>query len=142
MDDDTIRVLYLDDCVMDRELVRRALGKAGGFELTEATNAQELNQLLQQGEYDLVLSDFNILGFSGLQILDLVKEKRPDLPVVIVTGTGSEEVAAEAIKRGAADYVIKNVSQLSGYPTSSATLSSNSGCARPTDAPSRPIAPW
>ena len=59
---------------------------------------------------------FNILGFDELQVLKLVKQVDADLPVIIVTGTGSEEVAVEAIKRGASDYVIKATNHIQRLP--------------------------
>ena len=62
------------------------------------------------------MSDFNILGFEGLKVLDAVHAKDPRLPVIIVTGTGSEEIAAEAIKRGAADYVLKSPKHIQHLP--------------------------
>ncbi len=102
-----IRVLYIDDYPLDRALVRDALQESDlNFRISEATNQQEFFKLLSE-DFELVLSDFNILGFTGLEVLEAVQEVSPSLPVIIVTGTGSEEVAAEAIKRGAADYVIK-----------------------------------
>src|SRR5262249_33858811 len=55
----------------------------------------------------LVLTDFNILGFEGLQVISTVHSLNPRLPVVIVTGTGSEEVAVEAMRRGGAHHGIK-----------------------------------
>jgi PAS domain S-box-containing protein len=103
-----IRILYVDDNPLDRELVRDALEKEhGGFRVTEANSRKDFETQLAAGDYDLVLSDFNILGFEGLQVLDAVQAKEPQIPVIIVTGTGSEEVAVEALKGGAADYVIK-----------------------------------
>jgi two-component system cell cycle sensor histidine kinase/response regulator CckA len=102
------RILYVDDYPLDRELVRDALEREqGGFELVEAASRADFETALAQGGFDLVLSDFNILGFEGLQVLEMVHAQDASLPVIIVTGTGSEEVAAEAIKRGATDYVIK-----------------------------------
>jgi signal transduction histidine kinase len=56
------------------------------------------------------------VGFKGLQVIDLVHEKEPDLPVIVVTGTGSEEIAVEAMKRGAADYVIKSPNHIRRLP--------------------------
>lgn len=112
-----IKVLYVDDSVLDRELVRDALMHEGdGFELTEAASRAEFEKKLAEGPYDVVLSDFNILGFEGLQVLEAVSQRFPDTPVVIVTGTGSEEVAVEAMKRGAADYVIKSPSHVRKLP--------------------------
>ena len=112
-----VRILYVDDYPLDRELVRDALEKEHrGFELVEATSRADFETTLAQGGFDLVLSDFNILGFEGLQVLEAVRATGSHLPVIIVTGTGSEEIAAEAIKRGAADYVIKTPKHIQRLP--------------------------
>ncbi len=117
MKDRPIRILYIDDYPLDRALVRDALqSDVADFELVEASSRQEFDALLLAEEYDLVLSDFNILGFTGLQVMDAVQKHLPGTPVIIVTGTGSEEIAAEAIKRGAADYVIKSPSHIRRLP--------------------------
>ena len=119
-----IRILYVDDYPLDRELVRDALEKENaGFEVVEACSRAQFETMLAQSGFDLVLSDFNILGFEGLQVLEIVRAKDSHLPVIIVTGTGSEEIAAEAIKRGAADYVIKTPKHIQRLPhTIQATL--------------------
>ncbi len=112
-----VRILYVDDYPLDRELVRDALEKEhGGFEVIEAASRADFEITLAQGDFDLVLSDFNILGFEGLQVLEAVRITDSGIPVIIVTGTGSEEVAAEAIKRGAADYVIKTPQHIRRLP--------------------------
>ncbi len=111
------RILYVDDYPLDRELVRDALEiEHGGFEVTEAASRADFEFALANGEFDLVLSDFNILGFEGLRVVEAVHEKDPSLPVIIVTGTGSEEIAVEALKRGAADYVIKKAHHMRRLP--------------------------
>ena len=113
----TVRILYIDDSAHDRALVRDALEiEHGSFRVTETTSRAEFEAQLAHGEFDLVLSDFNILGYDGLQVLDAVKAKDPGLPVLIVTGTGSEEIAVEAMKRGAADYVIKTPQHIQRLP--------------------------
>ncbi len=115
--DKQIRILYIDDNPMDRALVRDSLEKEhGGFELSEAKSKQEFEKLIHQNVYDLVLTDFNILGFEGLQVLEMVKSVAPKTPVIIVTGTGSEEVAVKAMKQGAGDYVIKTPGHISRLP--------------------------
>jgi len=112
-----IRILYVDDNPHDRELVRDALEKeAGGFEVVEAASRADFEARLADGNYDLVLSDFNILGFEGLQVIDAVSVQKPGVPVLIVTGTGSEEVAVEAMRRGACDYVIKTPKHIQRLP--------------------------
>jgi PAS domain S-box-containing protein len=112
-----IHVLYVDDNPHDRALVRDALEKEhGGFQVIEAASRDAFEVRLADGGYDLVLTDFNILGFEGLQVLNAVQAQNPDLPVLIVTGTGSEEVAVEAMKRGAADYVLKTPNHIRRLP--------------------------
>jgi len=112
-----ITILYVDDNRLDRELVRDALEKEpGNFKVVEAASRAQFNKLIAKNDYDLVLSDFNILGFDGLQVLDIIRAQAPAAPVIIVTGTGSEEVAVEAMQRGAADYVIKTPSHIQHLP--------------------------
>ncbi len=111
------RLLYIDDSAYDRELVRDALGgELPGFDLTEAVSRTDFEEKFASAEYDLILSDFHILGFQGFQVLDAVRTTRAHLPVVFVTGTGSEEMAVEAMRRGAADYVIKTVDHIRRLP--------------------------
>lgn len=110
-----IKILHIDDSIYDRKLVKDALEiENSHFEIDEADSRDKFIRLLNEGKYDLILSDFNILGFDGLQVLEKVKEICPDIPVIIVTGTGSEEVAIEAMKKGASDYVIKSVNHIRG----------------------------
>lgn len=112
-----IRILHVEDNPFDRDLVRHALEKEqDGFVLTQAITQTEFTARLAEGDYDLVLSDFNILGFEGLQAIEAVHAKDPQMPVVVVTGTGSEETAVIALKRGAADYVIKTPEHIRRLP--------------------------
>ncbi len=114
---DKIRILYIDDYELDRELVKDALEKEhGGFKVTEASNKQEFEALLKTHTFDVVLSDFNIAGFEGLQVLEAVRAHDPSIPVIIVTGTGSEEIAVMALKQGASDYVIKRPKHIQRLP--------------------------
>jgi len=114
---DKIRILYIDDYDLDRELVKDALEKEhGGFQITEASDKQEFEALLKTREFDVVLSDFNIAGFEGLQVLEAVRAHDSSIPVIIVTGTGSEEIAVKALKQGASDYVIKRPKHILRLP--------------------------
>ncbi|MBF0235707.1 MAG: response regulator, partial [Desulfamplus sp.] len=102
---------------LDRELVRDALEREhGGFHITEASNRNEFLEALDTDQFDAVLSDFNIAGFEGLQVIEIIKEHNPTIPVVIVTGTGSEEIAVQAMKKGASDYVIKTPNHILRLP--------------------------
>ena len=128
---DPIRILYVDDSALDRELVCDVLEKEiGGFNVSKATSRVDFETQLAGGDYDLVLSDFNILGFEGLQALEAAHAKDPHLPVVIVTGTGSEEIAVEALKRGAADYVIKSTHSINHLPQTIHTALANAQLAQ------------
>ncbi len=114
---DKIRILYIDDYELDRELVKDALEKEhGGFVVTEAANRQEFEELIKNNDFDVVLSDFNIAGFQGFQVIEVVQAHDPRIPVIIVTGTGTEEIAAKAIKQGASDYVIKQSRHIQKLP--------------------------
>jgi len=112
-----IKVLHIDDNLLDIELVRDALEREkSDFIVKSVRSWAEFERHIGENTYDVILSDFNILGFDGLQVLDAVLAKHPDIPVIIVTGTGSEEIAVEAMKRGAADYIIKHPSHIQRLP--------------------------
>ncbi|MDP1653844.1 MAG: EAL domain-containing protein [Rhodocyclaceae bacterium] len=112
-----IRVLHIEDSPYDRELVQHALAHADGeFVLTAACNRAQFETALRSGNFDCVLSDFNILGFTGLEVFDAVRAAQPTLPVVILTGTGSEELAVAALKRGVADYILKSPQHIRRLP--------------------------
>lgn len=112
-----IKVLYIDDYVFDRELVRDALLKEhSGFHLTEAANKKEFLDVLKTHSFDVVLSDFNIAGFEGLEVIETLRSIDPTIPVIIVTGTGSEEIAVRAMQQGATDYVIKRPNHIRRLP--------------------------
>lgn len=110
------RLLYVDDAELDRELVRLALQDAPrSYELVEAGSRDDFVGKLSQ-KFSLVITDLNILGYSGLDVLQLVKREMPEVPVVILTGTGTEELAVQAMKMGATDYVIKSVRHMRRLP--------------------------
>ena len=118
-----IRVLYVDDNPFDRDLVRDALTATDReFTVTETTNRSELEAALESGRFDCVLSDLNILGYSGLDVYEAVMTRTPGLPVVILTGTGSEELAVEAMKRGVSDYILKTPKHILRLPYSLAAV--------------------
>jgi PAS domain S-box-containing protein len=116
LQDVPVQILYVDDDPMDRKLVSESLKHEASFHLVEAKTPDEFAAQLAKQHVDVVLSDFNILGYDGLQVIKTVKETVPKVPVIIVTGTGSEEIAVEAMKQGAADYVLKNPSHIRRLP--------------------------
>lgn len=113
----SIHILHIDEDQLYRKLVRHVLEKeAGGFRISKATSESEFEAWLAKGNYDLVLTGFNVFGLEGSQVFDAVRFVDPQTPVVIVTDAGSETMAAEAIERGATDYVIKTPQYLRCLP--------------------------
>ena len=112
-----IHILHIDEDRLYRQLVQHILEKeAGGFQISKAASESEFEAWLAQGNYDLVLTDFNVFGLEGSQVFDAVRFVDPQTPVVIVTGASSETMAAEAIERGATDYVLKTPQYLRCLP--------------------------
>ena len=111
-----VRVLCLDDNLLDRERIRDVLaGSASDFQLTEAPTRREFESRLSEGQ-DVVLAELDVVDYEGLEILGAVRDACPDVPVVIFTGRGCEEIAVEALKQGAADYVVKTPENMRRLP--------------------------
>lgn len=78
-----------------------------GFSVTVAASGDEGLHVLAAGSVDLVITDLVMEGMTGLRVLALIRERHPEIPVIMVTGFGSIETAVEAMRLGAADYVTK-----------------------------------
>ena len=101
-------ILYLEDDPKDADLVLAMLEAEGvtcRVTLVE-TQADFLAALDQEG-IDLILADYSLPTFDGISALKIAVEKRPEVPFIFVSGTMGEEVAIEALKIGATDYVLK-----------------------------------
>ena len=111
-----LKILILEDVPSDAELATAALERAhiACETLRVETRADFLEQI-ESFDPDLVLSDFNLPALDGLSALKIVRERRPDIPFIIVSDSIGEEKAVEALKRGATDYVVK--SNLARLPT-------------------------
>ncbi|HLO59235.1 MAG TPA: PAS domain S-box protein [Bacteroidales bacterium] len=121
--EDKIRILYVDDNMHDRKLVRDLLiNHHSVFEVKEAESREKFIKYLNEEIFDLVLSDFNIRGFEGLQVIEMVKQTDPNLPVIIITGTGSEEIAIQTMRAGAADYIMKSEKHMKGLAATVKTV--------------------
>ena len=122
MIDTVLKVFLLEDRQMDAELTKRALLKfAPNSVVTVANSEKEFLQRIHWGEYDIVLADYHLPGYNGLEALLYVREHFPHIPFVFVTGQlDNEEKAAAAVLSGANGYVLKeNLKQL-GEAVSSA----------------------
>jgi len=104
-----LRVLIAEDSEDDALLVVREFER-GGYDVTfeRVETAEAMNAALDAKEWDVVLADYAMPQFSGLDALKLLQESGHDLPFIIVSGTIGEETAVAAMKAGAHDYLMKD----------------------------------
>jgi PAS domain S-box-containing protein len=102
------RVLLVDDNPQDRLLTRRALASEfPDLELTEVIGQAQLDDALDAPAFDIVVTDFQIRWTDGLKVLEAVQGIAPEIPVIMFTNTGSEEIAASAFRMHLTDYIVK-----------------------------------
>ena len=101
-----IRILVVDDELSMREFLSILLEREG-YNVTVAASAQEALRIMESALFDLVLSDVNMPGLSGIELLASIKEKAPETAVLMLTAFSAADQAVEAMKLGAYDYVCK-----------------------------------
>ena len=103
-----IRVLHVDDdrslCGLTKQLLEREDGR---MSVETATSVSDGLDILSSGSIDCIVSDYEMPEQDGIEFLQRVREEYPDLPFVLFTGKGSEEIASEAISAGVTDYLQK-----------------------------------
>jgi len=103
-----LRFLLLEDSLLDAELLHALLAEGGIVcHLDQVKTRIEFQTVLEQGGFDLILSDYSLPGFDGIAALEIAQHQCPDVPFIFVTATMGEEVAIETLKSGATDYVLK-----------------------------------
>lgn len=104
-----LRVLIVEDSEDDTQLVLREL-RRGGYDpvFERVETAESMSVALQKQEWDVIISDYLMPRFTGLAALKLTRDKGLDLPLIIVSGSIGEDIAVEAMRAGANDYVMKN----------------------------------
>src|ERR1051326_1194713 len=102
-------ILIVDDSQDDAELVARALRREG-FDATydRVDTPGAMREALAHGKWDLVIADYSMPQFDGLSALRLLREQRPDIPFILISGSVGETIAVEAMKSGASDYILKS----------------------------------
>ena len=104
-----LRILHLEDDPDYCDLVRFLLAKEGfEVELVIAGNRADFENAITPERFDVILADYLIPGYNGLEALRLARQKCPETPVLLVSGTIGEEAAIESLKSGATDYVLKH----------------------------------
>lgn len=105
---DEIRVLHVDDDSSFADLAATFLEREDDLiEVQTALNAEAGLEILAEDDVDCVVSDYDMPGRNGIEFLEAVREQYPDLPFILYTGKGSEEIASDAISAGVTDYLQK-----------------------------------
>ena len=103
-----LKILMLEDLPSDVELIKRELNKNGfQYQLISVDNKNDFEKGLSDYRPELILSDYSLPSFTGLEALKIVLDQRINVPFIIVTGSINEETAVECIKAGAWDYITK-----------------------------------
>jgi len=102
-------VLIVDDSALDRELARRILAEDSQLTVETVEDGRAALDRLKAGGVDLVLTDLLMPDINGLQLVTTIRVDHPDVPVIIMTGGGTEVVAMNALAQGAASYVPKRM---------------------------------
>src|SRR5262245_38629894 len=104
-----LHILHLEDDPADARLVSLALRDEGlKAHITMVADRPALIAALNRGGYDLILADYKLPGFGGLEALELWRAQWPAKPFLFVTGSMGEDLAVESLKRGATDYILKD----------------------------------
>jgi two-component system response regulator HydG len=100
------RILVVDDDQSMCELIDADLSRRG-FQISWYTSANEAFRVLQDKEFDIVLTDLQMPGMDGIDLCNRIVSNRPDIPVIVITAFGSLETAIQAMRAGAYDFVTK-----------------------------------
>ena len=105
----TLRILVVEDSEDDALLVLQQI-KKGDYSIVfeRVETAERMKTMLKERTWDIILSDYVMPHFQGLEALELLKESGIDIPFIIISGTIGEDVAVESMKAGANDYIMKD----------------------------------
>jgi PAS domain S-box-containing protein len=104
-----LRILIIDDNPHDRILAIRSLEREfPDLQVEEITKPEDLDQALETGDFDVVITDYQLRWNDGLSVFREIKARYPECPVIMFTNSGTQEIAVEAMKAGLDDYVLKS----------------------------------
>ena len=107
MAEGNIRTLVVDDSEFFADMTAETLTTEHGMDAVSVHSGTAAAERLTEEEFDCVVSDYEMPGMDGLELLSTVRESDPSLPFILLTGRGDEETASKAIKAGVADYLLK-----------------------------------
>lgn len=102
-----IEVLHVDDEPDITEITQLKLESEGAYSVTTETDPEAALEKLQTGAFDCIVCDYDMPGMDGLDLLRAVRERDDDVPFILFTGKGSEQIASKAISAGVTDYLQK-----------------------------------
>ena len=101
------RLLVIDDEPNMLRLLKTILTDKTGYTVTTTNNPLEVESLLQQKSFDLVITDLKMPLVDGIDLIDIIKKVSVQLPIIIITAYGTSEKAEEALRKGAYDFIVK-----------------------------------
>ena len=102
-------VLVADDCGTMRKIILRSLRAVGISSAVEAADGSEAVALFKPGEFDLVLTDWNMPGKTGLEVIREIRAQDPTVPIIMITTESETSQVTQAIQAGVSDYLLKPV---------------------------------
>jgi len=104
-----LRVLHLEDSPRDAEVIRQRLEKGGvSCHILLVNSKDGFEAALNQESFDLILCAYQLSGYDGISALAYARQARPDVPVIMITGTVGDDEAARCLRLGATDYLLKD----------------------------------
>ena len=100
-------VLLVDDSSVQRRIVHALLDASGAWHVVQATDGASALALIERAPPSVVLTDVYMPKMDGLALVEQIRDRFPHVPVVLMTGHGTEQIAVDALKAGAADYIPK-----------------------------------
>lgn len=101
------RVLVADDSSTMRKIILRSLQAVGVDDAVEATDGNEAVSLFQPGEFNMVLTDWNMPGKTGLEVIEEIRAKDANVPIIMITTEAEKGRVMQAIQAGVSDYLVK-----------------------------------
>ncbi|MBU0571422.1 MAG: response regulator [Candidatus Omnitrophica bacterium] len=112
-----INILLVEDNPDHQELMKKALMEfEKDYQIDAVSSGKEALRKTREKDYSLILLDYNLPDINGMEVLREINESGKDVPIVMITGAGNEQIAVEAMKLGAYDYITKTRGYLSTFP--------------------------
>ena len=111
-----MHVLIVDDDDAFRTILSDVLRSNDGYVVTACDSGEKAIESLKNNQFDMIVLDYKMPGVSGLNVLQWIHEQKIETPVIMLTAAGNEEVAVEAMKLGAYDYIRKEYIEVDHLP--------------------------